>query len=685
MVSSYQQNQTSRIIIKNLPKKISSDKLRRIVSIKGEPTDIKLLYTNDDVFRRIAFVGFENSRIAQQTLDYLNGTFIDTSKIEVQFALPIGSQLLDRPWSKYSHNSSSYSHQNTSKKEDSHQQRSCCSLNENSLDKTRIYEFEKFKLAKKIKIELDELVDEQKNFSSELEPFKNNGILGKKPNSQKFQDNVIASCTKEDVLTTSRLLIRNLSFKTIESDLKTLFLPYGPLSEVNLPICQDSKLSKGYAVVSFLVPENALKALNELDGTIFQGRLIHLIPGKRVQNVSKDTPIKSTHESNQNPFFVNQDIAINALSSKLGIQKSELILSDVVENNQFFRQDSQYSLGARLAIAETHVINDIKSYLEEHGVSIEKLFSFKGSKNCLTKSDTVLLAKNVPFDIELLEIRNLFSTFGTIIRLLLPPSTKTFAIVEFSNSSEAKAAYKGLSYRKLKGNLPLFLDWAPDGLFTKSNFVEATPPIFQNDSSVENDLENNTSTIHVKNLSFQTTENELRNLFDSPDIIGENGCLRSVKIALKNDPIRGPLSLGYGFVEYNDNETANRAIDKLQGYNLNSHSLLLQKAVSIKPIKSKKAITSLSSSEALDNRCTKLIVRNVPFEATENEVRQLFKSFALVKAVRMPRRYDRRHRGFAFVDFATHAEAKNAFESLSETHFYGRHLVLEWAKPDMVE
>lgn len=43
---------------------------------------------------------------------------------------------------------------------------------------------------------------------------------------------------------------------------------------------------------------------------------------------------------------------------------------------------------------------------------------------------------------------------------------------------------------------------------------------------------------------------------------------------------------------------------------------------------------------------------------------------------------DGTHRGFGFVDFLTRQEAKSAFESLSATHLYGRHLVIEWAQDD---
>lgn len=45
-----------------------------------------------------------------------------------------------------------------------------------------------------------------------------------------------------------------------------------------------------------------------------------------------------------------------------------------------------------------------------------------------------------------------------------------------------------------------------------------------------------------------------------------------------------------------------------------------------------------------------------------------------IKSLRLPMRFGS-HRGFAFVEFVTKQEAQNAFEALSSTHLYGRHLV----------
>jgi multiple RNA-binding domain-containing protein 1 len=45
----------------------------------------------------------------------------------------------------------------------------------------------------------------------------------------------------------------------------------------------------------------------------------------------------------------------------------------------------------------------------------------------------------------------------------------------------------------------------------------------------------------------------------------------------------------------------------------------------------------------------------------------------------VPKKFDARTRGFAFLEFVTRHEAENAYNALKHTHLLGRHLVLEWA------
>ena len=58
--------------------------------------------------RKFGFVGFKTEQEAAAARKYFNNTFIDTSKIMVDFAKPQDDPSIERPWSKYSKGSSAY-------------------------------------------------------------------------------------------------------------------------------------------------------------------------------------------------------------------------------------------------------------------------------------------------------------------------------------------------------------------------------------------------------------------------------------------------------------------------------------------------------------------------------------------------------------------------------------------------
>ena len=57
-----------------------------------------------------------------------------------------------------------------------------------------------------------------------------------------------------------------------------------------------------------------------------------------------------------------------------------------------------------------------------------------------------------------------------------------------------------------------------------------------------------------------------------------------------------------------------------------------------------------------------------------------YRSHGHLKSVRLPKKFDSRTRGFAFLEFVSRIEAENAYAALRHTHLLGRHLVLEWAE-----
>ena len=63
----------------------------------------------------------------------------------------------------------------------------------------------------------------------------------------------------------------------------------------------------------------------------------------------------------------------------------------------------------------------------------------KKRRKDITRSNSVLLVKNIPFSTEEQDLSGLFSKFGSLGRVLLPPS-KSMAVVEFIDSGDAKRA-----------------------------------------------------------------------------------------------------------------------------------------------------------------------------------------------------------------------------------------------------
>lgn len=53
------------------------------------------------------------------------------------------------------------------------------------------------------------------------------------------------------------------------------------------------------------------------------------------------------------------------------------------------------------------------------------------------------------------------------------------------------------------------------------------------------------------------------------------------------------------------------------------------------------------------------MVKNLAFEATEKDIKELFKTYGALKKVRLPKKVNQTsHRGFGFVEFVSSEEAK---------------------------
>jgi cold-inducible RNA-binding protein len=79
---------------------------------------------------------------------------------------------------------------------------------------------------------------------------------------------------------------------------------------------------------------------------------------------------------------------------------------------------------------------------------------------------------------------------------------------------------------------------------------------------------------------------------------------------------------------------------------------------------------------------TSLFVGNLSFQATEEDVRELFQHAGTLGSVRIVTdQFTGRSRGFGFVEMTTREEAVEAIKMLNGRLFRDRHLVVDEARP----
>ncbi|KAI5109104.1 putative RNA-binding protein 19, partial [Silurus meridionalis] len=510
------------------------------------------------------------------------------------------------------------------------------------------------------------------------------------PQERNFVSELKEDEEEEDVADSGRLFVRNLPYTCTEEELKELFTKLGHLSELHFPIDSLTKKPKGFAFITYMIPENAVSALAQLDGHIFQGRVLHIIPsrikkekpeqgpnapGSSSYKRQKDAKDKAASGSshNWNTLFLGTSAVADAIAEKYNTTKSQVL-----------DHESQGSLAVRMALGETQIIQETRQFLLDNGVSLDSFSQASGQR-----SNSVILVKNLPSGVQVKELETLFSPHGSLGRVLLPPSGLT-AIVEFLEPTEAKRAFTRLAYSKFQ-HVPLYLEWAPMAVFTtphkqhKAAEVEAVKEenasdqqtnIKEDEGEEEDEEEEESppgSTLFVKNLNYSTTEESLKETFS------KCGAVKTCSISKKRDKSGKLSSMGYGFIQYKTPKAAQKAIRQLQHCTVDGHQLELK--ISERELKSSVTHTNRKKQTAKKQATSKILVRNVPFQATVKELRELFCTFGELKTVRLPKKgVGGAHRGFAFVDFLTKQDAKKAFSALCHsTHLYGRRLVLEWA------
>ncbi|KAL4495586.1 hypothetical protein ABPG72_014055 [Tetrahymena utriculariae] len=710
---------SSRLIVKNIPTNIDEKKLKEIFSKFGSVTDAKVCLKGQK-HRRFCFIGYKSEADATQAKEYFNNTYLQMNKIQVDFAKTSDDpNIANQKNQKFKKREGQQQDQKFVKKVKKNEEQPS-EIPANSSELTPEQKFEEFKKlmkagskgtmswndvlttikSKPTKKELKNKAkndkkkgnneDENENVATALEDLdkqfekikskKTKGNIENEKGNQDQQEETQElsqdtkqknSSSNDPMIDDCRLYVLNLPYDITEEDVKEVFRKYGKLIEIKMPKGKGGQF-RGFAYITYSMAGEAMRAFAELDNKIQFGRILHIRPAfkenkseeqkkieeeKAKQDIEfekssfkkqKKSELKKSlnDDTNWNTLFLNPNTILETVASRYNIKKSD-ILSPDAEN-----------AAVRIAHAETQIIAETKEWMIKQGLSLD--FLNQDRKNC-ERSNNTILVKNISSKVEQDGFRDLFSRYGHVSQFLLAPN-KAIGIVQYEDQSHALNAFEKLSYFSVKNN-PLYLEWAPLGMID----VEQAEEEKEKEIIIEDEL---SKILYIKNLSFNTTEATLQGLFEKAKV----GTIRSVKIVKSKGQ-----SQGYGFIEFSDHEAVIKSIKKLQNSLLDGHAIQLSVSKKEKNDPKKKQRKDKQVDIPIS---TKLVIRNLAFECTKKEVRDLLKVYGEVKSVRLPKKMNGQHRGFAFAEFSSAEEAKNAFTALENTHLYGRKLAIEWAKTE---
>ncbi|XP_009863462.1 PREDICTED: nucleolin, partial [Apaloderma vittatum] len=217
-------------------------------------------------------------------------------------------------------------------------------------------------------------------------------------------------------------------------------------------------------------------------------------------------------------------------------------------------------------------------------------------------------------------------------------ASKRFGYVDFSSAEDMDKALQ-MNGKKLMG-LEVKLEKA------KSK-----------ETMKENKKERDARTLFVKNLPYRLTEDEMREVFENA---------QEIRIVMNKDG----NSKGMAYIEFKTEAEANKALEEKQGTEVDGRAMVID-------------FTGEKSQQdhqkgGGERESKTLIVNNLSYAASEETLQELFKKASSIK---MPQTNQGRPKGYAFVEFATTEDAKEALNSCNNTEIEGRTIRLEFSSP----
>ncbi|XP_006810667.1 nucleolin-like, partial [Neolamprologus brichardi] len=175
------------------------------------------------------------------------------------------------------------------------------------------------------------------------------------------------------------------------------------------------------------------------------------------------------------------------------------------------------------------------------------------------------------------------------------------------------------------------------------------------EGSQDSKKEKDARTLFVKNLPFSATADDLKEIFKDA-------------VEIRVPPGQNTSNKGIAYVEFKTEADAERTMEETQGSEVQGRSIIIDYTGEKSHMGAR-----ASASEAASKT---LVVNNLSFNATEEVLQSTFEKAV---SIRIPQR-DGRPKGFAFLEFESTDDAKDALENFNNTEIEGRSIRLEYSQ-----
>ncbi|KAF7683277.1 Multiple RNA-binding domain-containing protein 1 [Astathelohania contejeani] len=227
---------------------------------------------------------------------------------------------------------------------------------------------------------------------------------------------------------------------------------------------------------------------------LFMGKYINVRPSKR--------PASQKNKEYYNALFFDFSTVVKKICDEEKVRIEDLV--DLKDGD----------LGARIALLETHLVDQTKQFLEENSINFENFSGKRNKKSLLVRNYDAL--NEIGFAIQNCKVK-------------MAPS-KCVAILEFPDEESALSAYKKLNLKRA-GDKAIYCEFMP---------------LCSEDENPIKESQKFTDKIVIKNVPFQATEKDIRFLLESQVKV------INIRLPLKRDGTHR----GFCFVTLENKESA---------------------------------------------------------------------------------------------------------------------------------